>query len=308
MPRPIREDYPGAWHHVMNRGACRAAIFKVDEHCVEFLYGLHLMVEKYGIEVHGYSLMPNHFHLLVRSSPDIANLSRSIGDLLGSYSRRVNALHRWDGPIFKGRFKSQLLKHESYLFYLLAYIHLNPVRGHLVNEADEECWTSHRAYMRLDKKPEWLTCGTLLRQVDGRKGLKKMVDGLRRKSVSWPEFLDLMTVIFIWNEAPPEAGKGKKGSILLPKPSDTIKQTIDRVCEITDCKKRELKRVVMGPRANPARRFAIWALDNTRLPTHRQIAMALDMSVSHVSKQLSRMKKDFPESLSAWREEWESED
>ena len=290
----------------MNRGARRTAIFKNDEHCIEFLYGLQLMVEKYGIEVHGYSLMPNHFHLLVRSSPDIANLSRAMGDFLGKYSQRVNEMHsRWDGAIFRGRFKSKLVKQESYLIYLLAYLHLNPIRAHLVNALEEECWMSHRVYMGLDRKPEWLSCDLLLRQFGGRRGLRKTVDGLQRGAIPWPEFMDMKTGMFNWSEAPPEAVKGKGKLLVPPKPSDTIKSTLRHVCEVTGVKNQELRVSAMGPRANPARRFAVWALWNTRLLTHRQIAEALEMTTPHVSKQLSRMQKEFPEPLNAWWEEWE---
>jgi len=37
MPRAKREDYPGAWHHVMNRGVRRQKIFFQDQHCLKFL-------------------------------------------------------------------------------------------------------------------------------------------------------------------------------------------------------------------------------------------------------------------------------
>ncbi len=307
MARPPREDYPGAWHHVMNRGARRAPIFKKDDHCLEFLYGLEMMVEKYGLEVHGYSLLPNHFHLLVRSSPDIANLSRAMGDFLGKYSQRVNAMRRWDGPIFKGRFRSQPIKQERYLLYALAYIHLNSVRAHLASGPEAECWTSHRAYLGLEGCPEWLSCNVLLRQFGGKKGLRKTVNGLHRGSIAWPAFIDLNTGMFDWREAPLESGKKSKESQLPPKPVEVIRQTLKDVSVVTSSKPKDLKRSAMGPRANPARRFAVWALWNTRLLTHRQIARTLDMSVNHVSKLLSRLKKDFPEPLVGWRKAWEDE-
>ena len=37
MLRRPRIDFPGAWHHVMHRGARRAPIFKQDAHCQLFL-------------------------------------------------------------------------------------------------------------------------------------------------------------------------------------------------------------------------------------------------------------------------------
>ena len=61
MVRPLREDYEGAWHHVMNRGRNRKRIFLDDYDAIEFLDTIGDTVERFGIEVHAYSLMPNHY-------------------------------------------------------------------------------------------------------------------------------------------------------------------------------------------------------------------------------------------------------
>ena len=69
MVRPIREDFQGAWHHVMNRGRNRDLIFLDDDDALDFLDDddaldfldiLGDTVERFGIEVHGYSLMMSH--------------------------------------------------------------------------------------------------------------------------------------------------------------------------------------------------------------------------------------------------------
>jgi REP element-mobilizing transposase RayT len=96
MPRAPREDYPGAVHHVMSRGARRAPIFKADDHCLLFLECLDDAVYRHGLEVLAYSLMPNHFHLLVRCPESRAVLSGTLRHLLSSYSLQVNRRHRWD--------------------------------------------------------------------------------------------------------------------------------------------------------------------------------------------------------------------
>jgi hypothetical protein len=61
----------------------------------------------------------------------------------------------------------------------------------------------------------------------------------------------------------------------------------------------ELKTARQGPRANPARRFAVWALkEHTRL-THREIGVLLDMSVNQASKVATRFNSS-TESLNSW--------
>jgi REP element-mobilizing transposase RayT len=75
MPRPMRIDYPDAFHHVMNRAGAKRWPFVGEEHCRLFLKALEDSVLKNRIEVHAYCLMSNHFHLLLRSP--LANVSKS---------------------------------------------------------------------------------------------------------------------------------------------------------------------------------------------------------------------------------------
>jgi putative transposase len=58
---------PRARHHVMNRGARRQPIFADAESCGTFLALLGETRERYGMRIHAYALMPNHFHLLLTS-------------------------------------------------------------------------------------------------------------------------------------------------------------------------------------------------------------------------------------------------
>ena len=159
MPRARRDDFAGAWQHVMHRGARRAAIFVDRADHLGFLDGLAEMVDRFGLEVHAYSLMPNHYHLLVRSAS--GNLSKGMQFLNGTYTLWLNNRHHWDGPVFRGRFHSQLVDDEGYLRYLIAYIHLNPVEAHLVRRVGDEAWTSHRAYLGKEEAPAWLTTRVL---------------------------------------------------------------------------------------------------------------------------------------------------
>lgn len=89
---------------MMNRGARREAIFRDDGDCLVFVACLAETVEILSLEVHAYALMPNHYHLLVRSVK--GNLSRCMQKLGSSFTQRLNERHKWDGPIFRGRFKN----------------------------------------------------------------------------------------------------------------------------------------------------------------------------------------------------------
>jgi REP element-mobilizing transposase RayT len=85
---------------------------------------------RYRFEIHAYCLMPNHYHILVRTP--LANLSRGMRHLDGLYTQYYNRKYKKDGALFRGRYKSILIDTENYLLRLSRYIHLNPVKAGLV--------------------------------------------------------------------------------------------------------------------------------------------------------------------------------
>lgn len=155
MSRPLRIQYPGAWYHVMNRGACRQPIFKYRHHFDMFLELLGEISTKFEIEVHAYCLMSNHYHLLLHTPK--ANLSKAMQHLSSTYTIRYNRLEkRADGPLFRGRFKSKIIESKNYLLQVSRYIHLNPYKAKIVKEIERYEWSSFPGYINNRNSPEWL--------------------------------------------------------------------------------------------------------------------------------------------------------
>ena len=177
MPRPRRIDYPDAWHHVMNRGARREAVFLSDDHALIFLECMGRMAERFGIEIHAFVLMPNHYHMLLRSVR--GNLSRAMQFFGGEYTRRINILHRWDGPIFRGRFRSELIEEEQHLRQVVPYIHLNPCRAGLVIRPQEFLWSSYSDYSGEATPQPWLIRREILDLFGSRDDLLNTTEALR---------------------------------------------------------------------------------------------------------------------------------
>ncbi|MCU7817203.1 MAG: transposase [Candidatus Thiodiazotropha sp. (ex Rostrolucina anterorostrata)] len=111
---------------------------------------------RFGMEVHAYCLMGNHYHLLI-STPR-GNLSRVMRHVNGVYTQRHNRLRRTDGPLFRGRYKAILVDASSYLLQLSRYIHRNPIEIHkpLVQKLVDYPWSSYPAYEGKAKPPDWL--------------------------------------------------------------------------------------------------------------------------------------------------------
>lgn len=144
MPRGPRLDAPDALHHVIARGIERRLLFADDLDRQDFLDRLAHLVTVTHAGLFAWCLMPNHFHLLLRTGR--VPLSTLMRRLLTAYAVTFNRRHRRAGHLFQNRFKSILVEADPYLLQLVRYIHLNPVRAHLVPSAealDTYPWTGH---------------------------------------------------------------------------------------------------------------------------------------------------------------------
>jgi len=67
MSRPLRIEYSGALYHITARGNERNPIYREDRNYQRFLEILSELPQRYGIIIHGYVLMGNHYHLLIET-------------------------------------------------------------------------------------------------------------------------------------------------------------------------------------------------------------------------------------------------
>ena len=147
MPRQARPDYENAVHHVMGRGIEKRPIFTCQKDRSEFLDRMGAVCPECGLEIYAWSLMPNHFHLLLRRKKQ--KLGHGMRRLLCGYASWFNRRYERSGRLFQGRYKSKLVETERYLARLVRYIHLNPVIAGMVDLEMLESypWTGHRPLM-----------------------------------------------------------------------------------------------------------------------------------------------------------------
>jgi len=139
--RPLRIQFDGAFYHVLARGNERRPIFRDREDYVHFLSLLGVACQRFGLELWSYVLMPNHYHLVIKTEK--GNLSRAMQWLAVSYAVWHNKRHGRAGHLLQGRFKSFVISEERYLARLIAYVHRNPVRAGLVERLAEYEWSSY---------------------------------------------------------------------------------------------------------------------------------------------------------------------
>ena len=148
MPRKARIDAPGALHHIICRGIAKSKIFIDAKDRYSFLKRLGKILTDTDTPCYAWALMPNHFHLLLRTG--IVAISTVMRRLLTGYAIYYNRRHNRQGHLFQNRYKSILCQENTYLLELVRYIHLNPLRGKLVkdiNQLDKYPYCGHSAIL-----------------------------------------------------------------------------------------------------------------------------------------------------------------
>ena len=170
MPRLARLDAPGVLHHIMGRGIERRDIFFSDEDRNDFIARLANPAKEGGWDIYGWALLPNHFHLLVktRNRP----LSACMRKVMTGYAVNFNRRHRRCGHLFQNRYKSIVCQEDAYLKELVRYIHLNLLIAGIVKnlkELRQSPWSGHSVLAgkieRLWQQTDYVGRGTLVQKV-----------------------------------------------------------------------------------------------------------------------------------------------
>lgn len=174
MVRPLRIQFPGAWYHVTSRGNERKPIFLDRADRKKFLELLASSVETYGVQIHAYVLMENHYHLLLMTPQ--GNLNVFMHRLNTAYTVYFNRRHRRSGHLLQGRYKAILIDADSHLAEVSRYLHLNPVRTEEFSKSQISVkrkilstyrWSSYLGYTSLRKRDLFVTYEMLLSMVGG---------------------------------------------------------------------------------------------------------------------------------------------
>lgn len=268
MARPLRVEYPGAFYHVINRGNAGESIYGNDRDREKFLEYLGKAVERFGIRVHTYCLMTNHYHFLIET-PE-ANLSRAIQWLNVSYASYFNRKRQRRGHLFQGRFKSILVDADAYLKHLSRYIHLNPVRANMVEQLDLYSWSSYPALVGKTTAPDWLETDWLLSLFGGNrrqafKAYRDFVEEVEPARVQDPSkdvvagfILGSMAFVNWVKDAylSKRSDEAEIPQLREAKPRPTPDAVVAAVCEEFDCDAEWILR--KGRKRNTARDVAIY--------------------------------------------------
>ena len=174
MGRPRRDEEVGKTHHVYCRGNRGGAVFEDEGDYAAFTEKLFELAALAMVDVVAFCLMPNHFHLCLRTREGGALLSQFMQRLNLWHARQYNWKHGVRGRLNESRYKAKVVDSEHYLLTLVRYIHQNPVRAGLVEQVAQWRYCSHGAYLG-GPNPGVATL-EVLRLVGGLEGYRALVD------------------------------------------------------------------------------------------------------------------------------------
>lgn len=153
----------GEYFHVYNRGVDKRKIFFVENDYKYFMLLLRLInTDEYFrigdlirsrrsnnqsldslyeeidpksslVDIVAFSLMPNHFHLIVRGKKDVS-ISKFMAKFSTAFAMYMNIKYDRTGPLMCRPFRAKHVGSDEYFKWLVSYIHLNPVE--LIGESN----------------------------------------------------------------------------------------------------------------------------------------------------------------------------
>jgi REP element-mobilizing transposase RayT len=135
-------------HHVIVRGIEKREIFRDDRDRSNLHGRLTRVLLESGVACFGWTFMPNHVHLVVRTGE--TPLAVAMARVNTGYARYFNERHARVGHLFQNRYKALAVFDDEHLLTCVRYVHLNPLRAGLVADLEALArypWTGHAVLM-----------------------------------------------------------------------------------------------------------------------------------------------------------------
>lgn len=217
-------------YHALNRGVDKRKIFLDDQDYSRFIHDLfefndieavrntsyrfHPRTMAVGqpyiggkkksrkllVDILAFVLMPNHYHLLLKSRAEdgIPLFMKKLG---GGYVQYFNQKYNRKGTLFEGGYRSIRITNEAHFIHLPYYIHLNPL-DLFMPEWREKKITSTRKAMKLLEEYHWSSFPDYIGKknfpsVTSREFLSKFFRGpeqYRKDTIKWLKGIDLPSI------------------------------------------------------------------------------------------------------------------
>jgi len=168
----IKTYIPDTYYHVYNRGVNKESVFrfKADYHLFESLFERYLSkkVSKDGcgrdypnyygkLKLITYCLMPNHFHMLIKTEEDPRYLAKFMSSHQTSFTKIINKKYDRQGHLFQERYRAIHINNDKHFNYISSYILNNPSS---ITDPKKYPYSSYK-YTRGKDSPDWIFAKTV---------------------------------------------------------------------------------------------------------------------------------------------------
>ena len=200
---------PNEYYHVYNRGVNRATTFTDVEDFARFIFlithfqsliefkkpgrslpffitngifetsdqSVKEIVNRRTVELVAFTLMTNHFHLILKESRG-GGIANFMGRVLNSYTKYFNTRYKRTGHLFEGPYKAVRVKNNNQLLHLSAYVHKNPRDIPLWRDRELAYpYGSYQDFVKRNRFGKLLSHEIVTEQFQDEISYKKFVDG-----------------------------------------------------------------------------------------------------------------------------------
>jgi putative transposase len=129
----------------------RRSLFHVERNALLLIDTLQDQRSKSRIELHAFVVMPDHLHLMLTPAPDVS-LEKAMQYIKGGFSFRLHS--KLD--VWQRSFDSRRIVDAYDFADRIHYIHQNPVRAHIADQADLYPFSSANQNHPIDPAPAHL--------------------------------------------------------------------------------------------------------------------------------------------------------
>lgn len=114
-----------------------------------FSHYLYLITLTYGVRIHAFVLMSNHFHMLI-TTPD-ANLAEAMNYFMREVSKAMNRESGRTNQVFGGPHHRTVIKSRLYYHHAYKYVYRNPIEAGICQKAQDYPYSTLRGFLGLQK-------------------------------------------------------------------------------------------------------------------------------------------------------------
>jgi putative transposase len=155
MSTPKRHGQVAGTYFVTSRTWESRKLFVIDAACEIFVRTLLKYREEKEFALHGFVLMPDHFHVLLTPAID-KTLERCVQMIKGGSAHAIRVERAMTFPVWQRGFSDHRIRDAADFEGHVRYMELNPVKARLVSESRDYPWSSSSMSPALDKVPQGL--------------------------------------------------------------------------------------------------------------------------------------------------------